>query len=109
LPSDDSLRDLSERLAALLEQRNWSRFHTPKNLALALVGEVGELAAELQWLTDDEAIALDHRRQSQVRHELADILIYLLRLADVLDVDLVAAAHEKASLNTSRSWPDTDS
>ena len=108
MASDDSLGNLSARLAALAEDRKWSRFHTPKNLTLALAGDVGELAAELQWLTEDEARDLDDEQRRRVADELADILIYLLRLADVLDVDLVASAHDKATRNQARSWPATD-
>jgi NTP pyrophosphatase (non-canonical NTP hydrolase) len=77
--------------------RDWEQFHTPKNLAMALAGEVGELIAELQWLTPDEAahVMEDADAGARVRSELADVTIYLLRLADVLGVDLVEAAHAK--------------
>jgi NTP pyrophosphatase (non-canonical NTP hydrolase) len=95
-------------LTAFAEDRNWQRFHTPKNLALALAGEVGELAAELQWLTPDESFDLDEDARQRLRDEIADVLIYLVRLADVTDINAVEAAHDKVTRNASRTWPTTD-
>jgi NTP pyrophosphatase (non-canonical NTP hydrolase) len=89
------------------EQRDWTRFHTPKNLALALAGEVGELAAELQWLTTEEASSLDDHGTARLADEIADVLIYLVRLSDVTGIDLVEAAHHKVSRNDGRTWSDT--
>lgn len=84
-------------MRAFSERRDWTRFHDPKSLALALVGEVGELAELLQWLPAHEAAMhfADPVRRARVGEELADVLLYLVRLADVLDVDLGAAAREK--------------
>ncbi len=106
--SSDSLRDLGERLLAFAEARDWPKYHTPKNLALALAGEVGELAAELQWLTDDETVAMAGEDLARLGDEMADVLIYLVRLADVVGVDLVAAAHAKTTRNEFR-YPPEDS
>lgn len=91
-------------VAQFVAERDWDRFHTPKNLAMALVGEVGELAEIFQWLTEDEAWQVMSREEQaeRVRHELADVLSYLLRLATVLDVDLVAAMREKGAVNAAR-------
>ncbi|MFG3436175.1 nucleotide pyrophosphohydrolase [Nonomuraea sp. NPDC047897] len=86
---------LSERLRAFVRARDWEQFHTPKNLAMALAGEVGELVAELQWLTPEESRDLDPDTLARVRAELGDVTGYLVRLADVLGVDLVEAAHAK--------------
>lgn len=96
---------LSERIRAFATARDWQQFHTPKNLALALAGEVGELAAELQWRTDaqiSEAAAAGTPEIARVRDEMADVLIYLVRLADVLDVDLIEAANAKIDRNEQR-------
>ncbi len=95
------LADLQRRLRDFADERDWNRFHTPKNLAMALAGEAGELLEIFQWLTPEQSqdVMRDARTAEQVRHELADVLAYLLRLADVLDVDLLAASAEKIRLN----------
>jgi dCTP diphosphatase len=93
-----SLDDLRRRLEDFARARDWERFHTPRNLVLALVGEVGELAELVQW--DAELLREAHTEAGgSVRNELADILIYLVRLADVLGVDLEAAARDKVDRN----------
>ncbi|WP_329428942.1 nucleotide pyrophosphohydrolase [Streptosporangium sp. NBC_01495] len=91
------LEELADRLRRFAHDREWERFHTPKNLAMALAGEVGELLAELQWLTPEESARAmeDPEAAGRLRSELADVMIYLTRLADVLNVDLVEAAHAK--------------
>ncbi|MCK2237594.1 MULTISPECIES: nucleotide pyrophosphohydrolase [unclassified Crossiella] len=98
------ISELQAMVAQFVAERDWDRFHTPKNLAMALVGEVGELAEIFQWLTEDEAWQVMSREEQaeRVRHELADVLSYLLRLATVLDVDLVAAMREKGAVNAAR-------
>jgi len=92
-----TLDDLAVRLREFAAARAWERFHTPKNLAMALAGEVGELVAELQWLTPSEAEGVmdDPEAAARMRSELGDVTIYLVRLADVLGVDLVEAARVK--------------
>lgn len=92
-----SLADLTARIRAFAQERDWERFHTPKNLAMALAGEVGELLAELQWLTAEQAAAVmdDDEIGPRVRAEIGDVTIYLVRLADVLGIDLVQAASDK--------------
>jgi dCTP diphosphatase len=100
--SSASLADLAERLRVFAAEREWEQFHSPKNLAMALVAEAGELAAEFQWLTEGESQALDEAQLSRVRAECADVLNYLVRLADKLEIDLVAAAHEKIEVNARR-------
>lgn len=97
-----------ERLQSLISefaaQREWERFHTPKNLVMALTGEVGELSEIFQWLTPEEstAIVADGAGRARVEEEMADVFIYLLRLADVLGVDLIAAAENKLESNGRR-------
>ncbi|MBG0825170.1 nucleotide pyrophosphohydrolase [Planomonospora sp. ID91781] len=91
------LHGLAHRLQKFAEVRDWERFHTPKNLTMALAGEVGELLAELQWLTPAESSTAmeDPRFATRLRSEVGDVMIYLTRLADVLGIDLVEAAHAK--------------
>jgi NTP pyrophosphatase (non-canonical NTP hydrolase) len=98
----ESLRALQQRLAAFAAARDWDQFHSPKNLAMALSVEAAELVEEFQWLTEAESRALDAERRERVRLELADVFIYLLRIADKLGVDLLAAAEDKMVLNERR-------
>jgi dCTP diphosphatase len=100
----DVLRALQQRLAAFAAARDWEQFHSPKNLAMALSVEASELVEEFQWLTEEQSKALDAERRERVRLELADVLIYLLRLADRLDVDLLRAADDKIAQNE-RKYP----
>lgn len=92
-----SIVELTERVRAFALERDWEQFHTPKNLAMALAGEVGELLAELQWLTPEQSMAVmeDEELGPRVRAEIGDVTIYLVRLADVLGLDLVQAALDK--------------
>ncbi|GAB2638838.1 nucleotide pyrophosphohydrolase [Kribbella swartbergensis] len=91
------LIELRDRMRVFTEERDWAKFHDPKSLILALVGEVGELAELFQWLPADGAVAhvRDEPLRSRVSDELADVLIYLVRLADVLEIDLRDAARRK--------------
>jgi len=102
VPGSDDLERLAARLRRFAAERDWERFHSPKNLAMALAAEAGELLELFQWLTQDESVSLDERKRREARHELADIFIYLLRLADRLDVDLLQAAAEKIELNEAK-------
>lgn len=98
------LDDLRLRLREFADVRDWGQFHTPKNLAMALAGEAGELLEIFQWLSPEEsAVVMDEPgRAEHVRQEMADILAYLVRLADVLDVDLLSALSAKIDLNEER-------
>jgi NTP pyrophosphatase (non-canonical NTP hydrolase) len=95
--ADVTLDDLAVQLQEFVSAREWDQFHTPKNLVMALVGEVGELVAELQWLTPEESarVMADPQAAARMRSELADVIIYLVRLADLLDVDLIEVARVK--------------
>jgi NTP pyrophosphatase (non-canonical NTP hydrolase) len=95
---------LAVRLAEFARERDWDQFHSPKNLAMALAGEAGELLEHFQWLSEEQSRALDEATRRAVALEMADVLLYLVRLADRLDVDLVAAAHDKIALNA-RKYP----
>ena len=97
-----TLDELTDALRAFAAERDWDQFHTPKNLAMALAGEAGELLAEYQWLTPQESLALDDQKQQAVADEMGDVLIYLVRLADVAGIDLLEAASAKLQLNRRR-------
>src|SRR6266566_9901349 len=99
-----SIADLQHQRAAFAAERDWEPFHTPKNLVMALVGEAGELTELFQWLTADESARVmdDADSAGRVRDELADVLAYLLRLADVLGVDLEAALAAKMIKNAAK-------
>ena len=96
------LHDLALRLREFTAARDWEQFHTPKNLATALVAEAGELAAEFQWLTAAQSSAPTVEQLERIRAESADVLIYLVRLADKLGFDLLAAAAAKITANEQR-------
>ena len=96
-----NLRDALRRFAAA---REWEQFHTPKNLAMALAVEAAELLEHFQWLTPAQSLRLDARRKRAVADEIADVLLYLTRLADVLGIDAAAAARRKMRVNA-RKYP----
>lgn len=98
----DSLGELTGRLRAFANARDWHQFHSPKNLAMAVAVEAGELLEHFQWLTEEQSRSLSKEQRSQVAQELADILNFMARLADELSIDLPAAAHEKVTLNETR-------
>jgi dCTP diphosphatase len=101
--SDNQLDALRARIREFARERDWEQFHTPKNLAMALSGEVGELLEIFQWLTPEQSEAImEGPRAADVEDELADVLIYLLRLSDVLGVDLEKTAGAKLSRNEQR-------
>ena len=99
---DSPLNALARRLREFADDRDWDQFHSPKNLAMALVGAAGELAAEFQWLTETQSQSPDAAQLARIRAETADVLNYLVRLADKLDIDLIAAANEKIDDNARR-------
>ncbi|WP_324612842.1 nucleotide pyrophosphohydrolase [Streptomyces specialis] len=98
------MRELQEMLTQFAEERDWEKFHTPKNLAMALAGEAGELLEIFQWLDPDESCSImrSPERAKAVEQELADIFSYLLRLADVLGIDLAGALRDKVEINRTR-------
>lgn len=95
----DPLRDLRDQLRAFAAARDWNQFHSPRNLATALAVEAAELLEPFQWLSDAQSRDLPPETRAAVQDELADVLLYLVRLADMLDVDLAAAAHSKIVRN----------
>lgn len=94
-----SLKPLSKTLDAFAEERDWHQFHSPKNLSMALAVEVAEIMEIFQWMTTDQSKALEPKKMQDVEEELADSFIYLIRLADMLGVDLLQAAESKLQQN----------
>ena len=105
-PTVSELDALRDRMRQFTEDRDWGQFHDPKSLLLALVGEVGELSELFQWLPAKEAQILAGRDpvRARVGEEMADVLLYLIRLADVLDIDLAVAAAAKLA-DSERRFP----
>ncbi len=104
-PHCTSLEELTHALHRFADERDWERYHTPKNLAAALIVEAGELLEHFQWLTQEESLHLSPEAKQEVAHEVADVLIYLTRLADRLGIDMLAAASEKMGLNAKKYPP----
>ena len=100
----DSLETLRARLAEFAAERDWDQFHNPKNLAMAMAGEAGELIEHFQWLTPEQAANLPRAARDEVALECADVLLFLVRLCDKLEIDLAAAAEKKLKLNA-RKYP----
>jgi dCTP diphosphatase len=94
-----SLNEIKLRLREFAEARDWDQFHSPKNLSMALSAEVAEILEYFQWLTEEKSNNLPQNKLDEVKTELADTLIYLIRLSDKLDIDLLAAAKNKIELN----------
>ena len=99
MTNQTELTILRDKLRKFAEARDWEQFHSPKNLSMALMVEVAELMEHFQWLTEDQTANLDGEKQAVVAEELADILLYLVRLSDRLDVDLMEAALRKLEKN----------
>ena len=102
MPLKPTIEDLQQRLREFAAARDWDQFHSPKNLAMALVAESGELIEHFQWLTEEQSRQLPPPALLQVEDELADVFIYLTRLADKLNIDLLAAAARKMERNAQR-------
>jgi dCTP diphosphatase len=98
----DSLIRLRDALREFAVERDWDQFHSPRNLAAALSVEAAELLEPFQWLTDDQSRDLPPETLAAVEQELADVLLYLVRLADKVDVDLAAAAQAKIVSNAEK-------
>ena len=99
---DSSLDALRERLREFVNERDWDQFHNPKNLAMALLVEAAELMEPFQWLTPEQSGHLPPETLSEVEMEVADVLLFLLRLCDKLGIDPVEAAHRKLTLNAKK-------
>jgi NTP pyrophosphatase (non-canonical NTP hydrolase) len=95
----DSLIELRQKIDAFVNERDWAQFHSPKNLAMAMIVEAAELVEHFQWDTIQESYDLSAKKRQEVAHELADTFVYLLRLAEVTGIDLIEAANQKIALN----------
>lgn len=93
------LQELRDQVRDFVQERDWDKFHTPKNLATSLCVEAAELLEPFQWLESGDSSELTSLRQDQIKHEMADVLIYLIRLADKLNVDLVDVTLDKLEHN----------
>jgi len=98
------IEDLQSEIRSFADARDWEIFHTPKNLSMAVAGEAGELVSEFQWLTADESRRsnLESSKLKAIEMEIADVALYLFRLADVLEVDLAKVMREKMEINEKR-------
>ncbi|KJF87185.1 nucleotide pyrophosphohydrolase [Photobacterium phosphoreum] len=100
-PNSD-IKQLQQTLTEFAQQRDWEQFHTPKNLAMALSGEVGELLEIFQWLTPEQSQQLSPEKKQHASEEIADVMMYLLRLADKCDIDVMQACQEKIQQNAAK-------
>jgi dCTP diphosphatase len=102
-PTTDSLKHLNQQLLAFARERDWEQFHNPKNLSMALIAEAAELVEHFQWLTGEQSFLRDQpEKKAEVALEMADILIFLVRCAERLDIDLLDAAQRKIAINQAR-------
>ena len=102
--SDNIIKELTDEVRLFADARDWHKFHTPKNLAMALAGEAGELLSEFQWLTPEESAtdSLTAEQKKAIELEIADVQIYLLRLTDVLNIDIAEAVRKKIQIKEGR-------
>ena len=105
MPTITDLNTLRDALRAFCAERDWHRFHTPKNLVMALSVEAAELVEHFQWSTPEESLALPADKRAEVADEIADVLIYLTELADVLGIDPIDAARAKIVKNAAKYPP----
>ena len=101
-----NFEEMKQRLRVFSEERDWDRFHSPKNLAMALIVEAAELVEHFQWLTEEQSADLPDVKLAAVAQEVADIQIFLVRLADKLDIDLDAAVAAKMAVNEEKYPPE---
>jgi dCTP diphosphatase len=101
-PEADSIEGIRQSLRRFAAARDWDQFHSPKNLAIAVSVEAGELLEHFQWLTPEQSAQLSDSQLAKVRLELADVLLYLVSLSDKLGVDLVASTFEKLEINAKK-------
>jgi dCTP diphosphatase len=100
----NEIQNLATEIKKFAAARNWEQFHTPKNLSMAVAGEAGELVAEFQWLTAEESMRsnMSNEKLKDVELEIADVAIYLIRLADMLGIDISEVVRKKLAINESR-------
>jgi NTP pyrophosphatase (non-canonical NTP hydrolase) len=98
-PCRPELDELIRKIRNFVEERDWDQFHSPKNLAMALAVEASELVEIFQWMTEEESQQLDPKRKQYAEEEIADVMTYLIRISDRLDIDLLAAVERKLAIN----------
>lgn len=98
----NELTKLQHDLAEFASERDWDKFHSPKNLSMAMSVEAGELVEIFQWLTEEESLSLTQKQQLRAEEEIADVFLYLLRIADKLNVDLIQIAKNKIAINAEK-------
>ena len=100
----NEMQHLAAEIKKFADARDWEQFHTPKNLSMAVAGEAGELVAEFQWLTAEQSMRsnMSPEKLKDVELEIADVAIYLIRLADILDIDVAEVVRKKIAINESR-------
>jgi len=100
--SDISIEQLRQKIRDFAAARDWNQFHSPKNLSMAMIVEAAELVEHFQWLTEEQSQSLPDEKHAEVESELADIFLYLIRIADKLDIDLLNAANNKIKINAEK-------
>jgi NTP pyrophosphatase (non-canonical NTP hydrolase) len=100
--TDTFLDETRLRLREFARERDWDQFHSPKNLAMALAAEAGELIEHFQWISESDSCKLDASAKAEVEHEIADVMLYLIRLADRLDIDVADAVDKKLVVNEAK-------
>jgi NTP pyrophosphatase (non-canonical NTP hydrolase) len=98
----NELTKLQHDLAEFASERDWDKFHSPKNLSMAMSVEAGELVEIFQWLTEEESRSLSHKQQLRAEEKIVDVFLYLLQIADKLDVDLIHVAKKKIAINAEK-------
>lgn len=98
----NEIESFSQRLREFAQARDWEQYHSPKNLAMALIVEAAELVEHFQWMKEDQSYELSEKQREEVALEMADIFIYLLRIAERLEIDLAEATNEKITINEDR-------
>ena len=98
----NELEVLRDKLREFADERDWDQFHSPKNLSMALAVEASEVLEHFQWLTEAQSKHLSVDKREAVAHEIADVLLYLVRIADKLDINLLEAANKKLVLNAEK-------
>ena len=97
--SDQGLDERIVRIRQFVDERDWEQFHSPKNLAMAMIVEAAELVEIFQWMTEEQSLSLDSKNHQRAKEEIADVMVYLLRLADRLDIDVLEAIDSKLAMN----------
>lgn len=102
LERSNSYRSFIDRIRTFARERDWEQYHSPKNLSIALIVEVAELVEQFQWLTEEQSRELPPEKMSEIKDEIGDVLIYLMKLSDQLGIDPLQAAEQKLEKNAQK-------